>query len=434
MTGKKQSVTSPSTTQPLSSSSPSSSSRRSRVELLKQVVNSSTSTAPHSAFNSNSLKRTKNHSLLLNSNSLNRPPSSATYGRLVNGSLKEESIYGQYISPSRMLLLQSQGIIPPQASPSLNPHQTPHQHHRQPSSPRSNGANGHVKDRYMSNIRTHQSTSGGDNEKIYSITDGTSAQPKSEIENVYATIPVTITIRKPKKKSRLKRRSFFDDPQRMFQFIQSTLIITNLVTLFLGITGLIAAGFIDPVYKLNTTGGQLCLISIFIIITSLTGLYGSRRESCILLIIYGSLILASLLTRSILYFISLHFISTNHAFMIALSMMAALIEVVLILAAFAFAAEVHLKNNEDKVYDVNPKHKQFSNTPTASLTNHNGNNNGSLKKKKSNPSNRGDQQQQEEEKQQPSPSTLSSFSSSSSASNDQKQRSDSKQEKKRFIV
>lgn len=428
MSSKKQLVTNSSTTQPLSSSSPSSSSRRSRVELLKQVVNSS-SIPQHGNYNTNSLKRTKNHHpLLLNSNSLNRPPSSATYGRLVNGSLKEESIYGQYISPSRMLLLQSQGIIPPQGSSPSSNNQTPH-HRQSSSSPRSsNGANGQVKDRYMSNIRqSHQS----DHEKIYSITDGTGTnahQSKSETENVYATIPVTITIRKPKKKSRLKRRSFFDDPQRMFQFIQSTLIITNLVTLFLGITCLITAGFIDPIYKLNTTGGQLCLISIFIIITSLTGLYGSRRESCILLIIYGSLILASLLTRSILYFISLHFISTNHAFMIALSMIAALIEVVLILAAFAFAAEVHLKNNEDKVYDVNPKLKQFNN-PTTQLTNHGSNNNGSLKRKSDHSSSGIDQEQ---EKQQPSPST----SSFSSTSNDHKQRIEvsKDQEKKRFIV
>lgn len=431
---KKQLVTNPSSSQPLSSSSPSS--RRSRVELLKQVVNSSSSTTPHN-FNSNSLKRTKNHhaSLLINSNSLNRPPSAATYGRLVNGSLKEESIYGQYISPSRALLLaQSQSNGQPQASPSSNQHHhTPH-HQRQSSSPRSNGANHHVqtKDRYMSNIVRSHHHPDPNHEKIYSITDGTTAQTiKSEVtENVYATIPVTITIRKSKKKSRLKRRSFFDDPQRMFQFIQSTLIITNLVTLFLGITGLIAAGFIDPIYKLNTTGGQLCLISVFIIITSLTGLYGSRRESCILLVIYGSLILASLLTRSILYFISLHFISTHHAFMIALSMIAALIEVILILAAFAFAAEVHLKSNEDKVYDVNPAQKQlFTN-------NHGGsNNNGSLKRK-SDPSSSSDGDQEQKLKQASPSNSSSSYTTSSSSNTEQKQRAEqSKQEeKKRFIV
>ncbi|KAI1301568.1 hypothetical protein HDE_02719 [Halotydeus destructor] len=133
-----------------------------------------------------------------------------------------------------------------------------------------------------------------------------------------------------------------DPALRRFEFIQNTLLTANIVILILGFTGLIVAGFVDPrpVYKLNTFGAQMTLASVYMIITSLTGLYGARRESCSLLVFYAILIIGSLFCRSVFYFVAT-FISSGST--IALSMCAAFLEVILILFAFALALEVRAK-------------------------------------------------------------------------------------------
>lgn len=151
--------------------------------------------------------------------------------------------------------------------------------------------------------------------------------------------------KKKRKKKKPRREWFWEDPQKRLQFIQSTLIICNVIAIFLGVTGLILAGFVDhrPIYRLDTLGGQLCLVSVYTILTSLAGLYGARRESVTLLVIYGSMILAALAIRSLSAFVT-SLVSANVS--VAASMAAAFLEIILILFAFALAADVRLKKLE----------------------------------------------------------------------------------------
>jgi magnesium-transporting ATPase (P-type) len=153
---------------------------------------------------------------------------------------------------------------------------------------------------------------------------------------------------KRKKKRKPRREWFWEDPQKRFQFIQSTLIICNVIAIFLGVTGLILAGFLDhrPIYRLDTLSGQLTLVSVFTILTSLAGLYGARRESVTLLIIYGSMILIALVVRSLSAFVT-SLVSDNVS--IAASMITAFLEIVLIFFAFALAADVRIKKIEKTV-------------------------------------------------------------------------------------
>lgn len=152
----------------------------------------------------------------------------------------------------------------------------------------------------------------------------------------------TSSAKKHKKRKKQKEWFFESDPQRRFQFLQSTLIIVNVIGIVAGLTGLIAAGFVDPVYKLHTFGGQMCLASVYTLAASLIGLYGARRESCTLLMIYGIMILVTLFARSVLYFIAALVTPASGAW-IALSMLTALLEALLILFAFGLAAEVSIK-------------------------------------------------------------------------------------------
>lgn len=133
-----------------------------------------------------------------------------------------------------------------------------------------------------------------------------------------------------------------DPAVRRFQLLQTTLIVCNVIALLVGFTGLILAGIFDPrpLYKLNTFGGQVSLASVYMIMTSLAGLYGARRESVTLLVLYGILIMGALFGRSVFYFIAT-FVSSGTS--IALSMTTALLEVLLALFAFALAAEVRQK-------------------------------------------------------------------------------------------
>lgn len=149
-------------------------------------------------------------------------------------------------------------------------------------------------------------------------------------------------VKKHKKRKKQKEWFFESDPQRRFQFLQSTLIIVNVIGIFAGLTGLIAAGFVDPVYKLHTFGGQMCLASVYTLAASLVGLYGARRESCTLLVTYAIMIIVTLFFRSVVYFIATLVTPSSGAW-IALSMITALFEVLLILFAFGLAAEVRIK-------------------------------------------------------------------------------------------
>lgn len=156
------------------------------------------------------------------------------------------------------------------------------------------------------------------------------------------------TEKKRKKKKQRRKEWFWEvDSQRKFQFIQSTLIICNVIAIFCGVIGLVLAGFIDhrPIYRLDTVGGQMCLVSVYTILTSLAGLYGARRESCTLLVMYGCMILTALAARSVSYFIASIFSS---GVSVAISMVTALLEIILILFAFALAADVRIKKLEKK--------------------------------------------------------------------------------------
>ena len=192
--------------------------------------------------------------------------------------------------------------------------------------------------------------------------------------------------------SRKKRKNWWQkdwflevDPQRRFQFIQSTLIICNVFALLCGVIGLIVAGFVDPRPSVTSFGGQLTIVSVYIILTSLTGLYGARRESVSLLVLYGCMIVASLFFRSIFYFVVTFF--TSSATSIALSMIAAFLEIILILFAFALASEVRLKKLDRKRKQNDPskgesgsvKHKE-----TSSSNHHSSANNSTGNKDKSN--------------------------------------------------
>jgi len=181
------------------------------------------------------------------------------------------------------------------------------------------------------------------NHHVIHITKDPSVKSKEGSSRNIHVVP-----RKMKKKKKSLKEKFLDvDPQWRFQFLQSTLIISNLIAIFLGVFGLLVAGFIAPrPVRLDTFGGQLVIASVYIILTSLIGLYGSRRESCTLLILYGVMIVASLLCRSIFYFIAT-FVSSS-GMSLALSMIAAFLEVILILFAFGLAAEVYLKKLERK--------------------------------------------------------------------------------------
>jgi len=183
------------------------------------------------------------------------------------------------------------------------------------------------------------------NHHVIDITKDSSIKSK---EGGGSSRNIHVVPRKMKKKKKSPKEKFLDvDPQWRFQFLQSTLIISNLIAIFLGVFGLFIAGFIAPrPVRLDTFGGQLVITSVYIILTSLVGLYGSRRESCTLLILYGVMIVASLLCRSIFYFIAT-FVSSS-GMSLALSMIAAFLEVILILFAFGLAAEVYLKKLERK--------------------------------------------------------------------------------------
>ena len=172
--------------------------------------------------------------------------------------------------------------------------------------------------------------------------------------------------RKHKKKKKRKEWSFEVDPQRRFQLLQSTLIICNVIGIFCGVAGLIVAGFVDPrpIYKLHTFGGQLCLVSVFMIAASLIGLYGARRESCTLLVTYGIMILAALFCRSVVYFIA-SLVTPSSAVSIAISMTFALLEVILILFAFGLAAEVRIKKKIQTAESEITKTSSCSPSPVA---------------------------------------------------------------------
>jgi hypothetical protein len=170
--------------------------------------------------------------------------------------------------------------------------------------------------------------------------------------------------KKHKKPKKRKEWFFESDPQRRFQFLQSTLIICNVIGIFCGVTGLIVAGFVDPrpIYKLHTFGGQLCLVSVFMIASSLIGLYGARRESCTLLVTYGLMVLTGLFFRSVVYFIA-SLVTPSSAVSIAISMVFALLEVILILFAFGLAAEVRIKKKNQPAESEITKSSSCSPSP-----------------------------------------------------------------------
>lgn len=191
-------------------------------------------------------------------------------------------------------------------------------------------------------------------------------------------------VKRGKKKNK-KRDWFLEvDPQRRFQFIQSTLIICNVFALLCGVIALIVAGFVDPRPSLTSFGGQLTIVSVYIILTSLTGLYGARRESVSLLVLYGCMIIASLFFRSLFYFI-VTFV-TSSATSIALSMLAAFLEVILIIFAFALASEVRLKklDKKNKKEQNTSDHKSENNINDNNRNNNSNNENTGSKKIKSN--------------------------------------------------
>lgn len=282
---------------------------------------------------------------------------SSSIASTTNGGVS--STPNHYRSPSRLLLEQQLLQQQLHQQSHQNPHPNGHHLYPAPSSSKSANMTGDMNGKqYDSNIRSHVSLKSGIYGQIGDSRDSSTLNSSKLVHTLDMNhkrpellLHQLVLVKKDKKKKKWSE-SFDSDPQKRFQFIQSTLIMTNVVALFLGVIGLIVAGFVDPIYKINTVGGQLCLVSVYVILTSLTGLYGARRESVTLLVAYGAMILAALLCRSIFYFVA-SFVSSNSGISIALSMTSALLEVILILFAFGLAAEVRLrkiekKNNQEK--------------------------------------------------------------------------------------
>lgn len=244
-----------------------------------------------------------------------------------------------------------------------HPHHNNHHHHKRSQSRHiTNGAshpqyhpthqrsanliNHHATDKYLYTLRGKGSKNGS---TAYDKLSGSSgASPPSSLtrNSLNATAASDMSGRTSRSKDPASGSDTSaekpDAAAQRFLLIQTTLIVANVLALCAGIAGLIVAGFVDPrpLYKVDTLGGQLSLVSVYMIMTSLIGLYGARRESVTLLVLYAILLVGALFCRSVFYFVA-SFVSSGTP--IALSMLAAFLEVILILFAFALAAEVRIK-------------------------------------------------------------------------------------------